>query len=160
MMKQIALLLGVFLLIFSCTETGENSYNEDDVKQEILKLGESVVQALNEADTETLIRDFWKSDSALFLIDGLKIEGYEEIQSVLEGIPTRRKDLVLDVDNEQVIILSEDMALHVVEFHEKIIHMDDNISRGQGVWSTLYKKIQDDWKIIMVHESHVTNGDD
>jgi ketosteroid isomerase-like protein len=135
------------------------SYNEDDVKQEILKLGESVVRALNEADTETLLRDFWKSDSTLFLIDGIKIEGYEAIRSALEGIPTRRKDLVLDVDNEQVIILSENIALHVVQFHEKVIHMDDSISRGQGVWSTLYKKIQDDWKIIMVHESHIRNGD-
>ncbi len=154
-MKQTALLFGVFLVIFSCTETKKNSYNEDDVKQEILELGASVVLALNEGDTETLIRDFWKSDSALFIIDGNKIEGYEKISSVMKGIPNRRKDLVLNVDKEQVIVLSKNMALHVVEFHEKVTHMDGSISKGQGVWSTLYKKIRDDWKIIMVHESHL-----
>ena len=158
-MKQIALLLGVLLFFFSCTKTEENSYKEDEIKQEILKLGESVVQALNEADIETLTRDFWESDSTLFLINGNKIEGYENILAAMEEIPTRRKDLNLNVDNEQVLILSDNMAIHVVEFNEEITRMDDSISRSQGVWSTLYKKIQDDWKIVMVHESHIKNGD-
>ncbi|GGD83361.1 YybH family protein [Planktosalinus lacus] len=158
-MKQVALLLGVFLIHFSCTDTKENFYNEDSVKQEILQLGALIVLALNEGDTETLIRDFWQSDSALFLIDGNKIQGYENILSVLNGIPTRRKDLVLDVDHEEVVVLSENMALHIVEFQEKITHMNDTTSRGQGVWSTLYKKIEDNWKIIMVHESHLKKQD-
>ncbi len=121
-------------------------------------MGESVVRALNEADTETLVRDYWKSDSALFLIDGNKIEGYDKIRSAMEDIPNRRKNLVLEVDNERVIILSDNTALHVVQFHEQVTHLDDSISKGKGVWSTVYKKIKDDWKIIMVHESHLKNG--
>lgn len=157
-MKQITLFLGVLLFIFSSTEAQENSFNEDELKQEILKLGESVVRALNEADTETLVKVFWKSDATLFLIDGNKIEGYDRIRSAMEGIPKRRKGLVLNVDNEEVVILSENSAIHLVEFHEKVIHLDDSISRGQGIWSTVYKKIEGDWKIIMVHESHKKTG--
>ncbi|MEX0997442.1 MAG: hypothetical protein WDZ45_10370 [Flavobacteriaceae bacterium] len=160
MIKQTALLLGVFIFLFSCTENKESFYDENEVKQEILEHGASIVRALNEGDTETLIRDFWKSDSTLFLIDGNKIQGYEQILSVLEGIPARRKDLVLDVDHEEVIVLSKHTALHIVDFQEKVTHMNDSVSKGQGVWSTLYKKIQNDWKVIMVHESHIKNADD
>ena len=157
-MKQIALLFAVSLFHCSCAAAGESSFNEDEVRQEILKLGGDIVQALNDADIETLTRDFWESDSTLFLINGMKIEGYERIRSMLEMIPSRRKGLVLDVDSEQVIVLSENTALHVVEFHEEITRMDDSTSKGQGVWSTLYKKMEDGWKIVMVHESHVKKG--
>ena len=154
-MKQIVILLGIFLFIFSCKEVRNDVFDNNKVKQEIMNLGESVVTALNEANTDILIRDFWKSDSTLFLIDGMKIEGYSNIKSSLERIPTRRKNLDLFVDDEQVIVLSENMAIHIVEFHQEVTHMNDTISKGQGIWSTLYKKKQGDWKIVMLHESHL-----
>lgn len=153
-MRQTILLSGAFLFILSCTEVSDNPYDKEKIKQEIQNLGEDVVWALNEANTDTLIRDFRKSDSTLFLIDGFKIQGYDNIRSSLEGIPERRKNLDLDVDDEQVLVLSEDMAIHVVEFHEEVTYMNDSISRGQGIWSTFYRKMNDEWKIIMVHESH------
>ncbi len=156
-MKQIVIFLGVFIFLISCKEAINNTYDKDKIQKQILDLGRSVVWGLNETNTDTLIRDFWKSDSAMFLIDGMKIEGFNNIQSALEGIPDRRKKLDLDVHNEKVLVLSGNMAIHVVEFHEKVTHMNDSISTGQGIWSTFYKKMQGDWKIIMVHESHLIN---
>ena len=158
-MKQILLLFGIILYICSCTDKKKTSCDKVTIEQEILQLGKSVVWALNEANTDTLIRDFWQSDSALFLIDGFRVQGYERIRSLLKGIPNRRKKLVLDVDDEMVLVLTENMAIHVVEFNQKVTHMNDSISTDKGIWSTVYKKMQDDWKIIMVHESHLISKD-
>lgn len=149
--------LGMLFLIVSCNEIETGSYDEGEVNMEIQKLGEDIVWALNEANTDTLMRDFWHSESTTFMIDGNKVEGYENIKSVIEQIPNRRKNLDLEVDDERILVLSEDIAIQIVEFHEEITHMNDSISTGQGIWSTVYQQMGDQWKIIMVHESHLRN---
>ena len=91
------------------------------------------------------------------MIDGIKVQGYENIRGVMEQIPNRRKDLELELVDEQVYVLSHNTAVHVVEFREKVTHMDDSVSEGEGLWNTIYNKMEGEWKIVMVHESHLRN---
>lgn len=154
-MRQVLFLLGFLIFFYSCEEERKDSYDTVKIKQEILDKGASVVWGLNEANADTLVKDFWKSDSTMFLIDGMKIKGYEKISAGLSGMLTQRKKMDLEVDNEEVVIVSEDMAIHVVEFSQEVTQLNDSIISGQGIWSTFYKKMQGDWKIVMVHESHL-----
>lgn len=154
-MKKIFFLLFVFSL-YSCTTGESNSVTESAIKSEILSLGGEVITALNENESgEILYRDFWQSDAALFLIDGQKVKGYSKIKEIMQQLPQMRKNVVIDPFNEEVLVLSDHMALHLVEFDETKIHLNDSITEKKGLWTTLYKKIDDAWKIVMVHESHV-----
>lgn len=141
--------------LFACTSPTENSFSDADIKTEILSLGGDVITALNENTSgEILYRDFWQSDSALFLIDGQKVKGYQTIKEIMQQLPQTRKGVLIDPFNEEVYVLSENMAIHLVEFDEVKTHLNDSITEKKGLWTTLYKKIGGEWKIIMVHESH------
>jgi uncharacterized protein (TIGR02246 family) len=157
MMKYLIYLLGLFLACTACREANHTYMKTDAIEQEIRSMGNDVVQALNEANIDVLVRDFWQSDSTLFMIDGMKVQGYENIRSVMEEIPNRRKDLELEVEDEQVYVLSNNAAVHVIKFQEEVTHLDDSISEGEGLWNTVYKKMEGEWKIVMVHESHLKN---
>ncbi|MDZ7693620.1 MAG: DUF3225 domain-containing protein [Balneolaceae bacterium] len=157
MMKYSIYLLGLFLVCSACREADHTDINTDAIEQEILSMGNDVVQALNEANIDDLVRDFWQSDYTLFMIDGVKVQGYENILGVMQQIPNRRKDLDLEVVDEQVYVLSNNTAVHVVEFREEVTHLDDSISEGEGLWNTVYNKMEGEWKIVMVHESHLRN---
>ncbi|MDZ7716475.1 MAG: nuclear transport factor 2 family protein [Balneolaceae bacterium] len=156
-MKYSIYLLGLLLICSACREADHTNINTDAIEQEILSMGSDVVQALNEANIDDLVRDFWQSDSTLFMINGMKVQGYESIMGVMEQIPNRRKDLDLKVEDEQVYVLSNNAAVHVVKFREVVTRLDDSISESEGVWNTVYKKMDDGWKIVMVHESHPRN---
>jgi ketosteroid isomerase-like protein len=152
-MRTLFLIPGLLFALASCTNN--KTIPESVIRDEILSKGNDIVRALNEADIKGLYKDFWQSESALFLIDGMKVEGYDQIKSIMEGIPNMRKDLDLTVENEEVYVLSEKIAIHLVEFKERKTLLNDSISEGQGLWTTVFKKIDDEWKVIMVHESHV-----
>lgn len=154
-MKNIIVALLIFG-VFSCSDSKNTSQEASDVKAEIRSLGADVITAINEnASGEILYRDFWQSDSTLFLIDGQKIIGYSQIKAVMQQLPEMRKNVVLEPFNEEVYILSEQLAVHLVEFDERKTLMNDSITVKKGLWTTLYKKIDGDWKIMLVHESHV-----
>ena len=157
MMRYSIYLLGLLLVCSACRGVDHTDINTDAIEQEILSMGNDVVQALNEANIDDLVRDFWQSDSTLFMIDGVKVQGYENILGVMEQIPNRRKDIDLKVVDEQVYVLSNNAAVHVVEFREEVTHVDDSMSEGEGLWNTVYNKMEGEWKIVMVHESHLRN---
>ncbi|MDX1684235.1 MAG: hypothetical protein R3275_03305 [Saprospiraceae bacterium] len=153
-MKNLVLFSVIIFLFVACTQVEKESYDPETVKEQVRYLGNDIVQALNDNDPETLMRDFWKSESALFMIDGNWIQGHSNISKAIESIPQRRKAMDLKVDKDRVIVYSEEMAAHIVEFNQRVTMPNDSIVSGQGVWSTLYKKIDGDWKIVLVHESH------
>ena len=153
-----------YLLIFTLLITGLNSCVESEktvqatdvnsIRNELLSKGKSIVWALNEGNVDTLMHDFWKSDSAFFLINGRKIQGYEQIKNRLIESMKYRKKLELMALTEDVIILSPSSATHVVEFSQAITDLNDSTSNYKGAWTAAYQKINDEWKVVFVHESY------
>lgn len=154
-MKHAILLLGLIGAAFACRESKPPPVPEEAIEREILAKGEDVVRALNEADIDLLLRDFLRSDSARFLIDGVTLRGYDAISTAFRSLPDRRKNLDLEVEREEVQVLSETVALHIVEFREEVTLVNDSSYTDRGVWSTLYRKRNGDWTLVMVHESHL-----
>lgn len=155
-MKTILAFLVTAFLLVGCgqPEPSEKKINKEEIETNIKDLGGDVVWALNEANMDTLIKDFWQSEDALFMIDGMTIKGYSNIENVIRSLPQRRKNLELNVDNEEVIIYSKDLAVHIVQFNETVTLNNDSTYSDTGVWSSLFQKIDGEWKTIMVHESH------
>lgn len=148
-------LLIIFILIpvlNSCVESISTDYAS--IRNEILSKGNSVVWALNNGNVDTLINDFWDDDSALFLINGRKIQGYGQIKNRLIESLKYRKKLELRVVTEDVLILSPSSATHVVEFDQTITGLNDSTSNSRGTWTAVYQKINEDWKAVFVHESY------
>ncbi|MEJ2006092.1 MAG: hypothetical protein P8X57_14270 [Cyclobacteriaceae bacterium] len=145
----------VIVIIGACNPQHEESaFDREAMALEIGNLGNDIVQALNEQDSEILIRDFRKSDSISFLIDGMVFEGYEAISSLMERLPSGRKAHELNVVNERVQIIDENAGIHIVEFSERVTLQNDSVVVGNGVWSAVYHRKPAGWEIVMVHESH------
>jgi hypothetical protein len=126
----------------------------DNIRNQILSNGKSIVWALNEGNVDTLMSQYWQSDSAFFMINGRKIQGYDQIENRLTESLKYRKKLELDALIEDVLILSPTSAVHVIEFHQIITDLTDSTSTYRGAWTTVYQKINEDWKAVFVHESY------
>ena len=147
--------LFLILLFHACNSPKkENHFDRDKMAEEIRSLGNDIVEALNNRDAEILIRDFRKSDSISFLIDGSVIGGYESISGLMQQLPASRKSHELNVENERVQIINENVGIHIVEFNERVTLLNDSIVEGSGVWSAIYHRKPAGWEIVMVHESH------
>jgi hypothetical protein len=155
MLRYFIFMILIIALTGSCTPQPEEfTADRDTMAIEIRNLGNDIVQGLNNRDSRVLIRDFRKSDSISFLIDGMVIQGYDSISSLMEKLPASRKAHKLNVVNERVQIIDENVGIHIVEFNERVTLLNDSIVEGSGVWSAIYHRKPAGWEIVMVHESH------
>ena len=130
------------------------------VRNRILASGQIVVNALNEGNVEALLGEYWQSDSAMFIINGRQIKGYDQIGKRLAESIKYRKKMELVVTSEDVLIHSMISATHIVEFKQTITALDDTISKSEGIWTAVYRKINGAWKAVYVHESYYPVSED
>ncbi len=155
-MKRIFPFVWLILALSYCNEPFEAN---DNIRAEILIKGKSITWALNEGNVDTLMDQYWQSDSALFVINGRQIEGYDQIENRLIQSLEYRKNLDLDVSSEDVMILSPTSATHIVRFKQSITDLNDNESKSIGIWTAIYRKIDGNWKAVLVHESYYPTED-
>lgn len=156
-MKYTWILILFSIVISSCTpqlKDQKDDQYEEKVTQVIMDKARSVVWALNESNADTLLRDFWRSDSAKFILNGRVVNGYEEIAGRLQGAMDFRKEFELTVSEEEVMVLSPESAIHVAQFRQVTTTHQDSVRIDNGTWTALYRKIGNDWKVVMVHESY------
>ena len=151
-MKNTILLALLIFGLFSCQEQPKTK--TDNIRDEILQKGRSIVWALNEGNVDSLMNQYWQSDSALFMINGRQIKGYDQIKGrLIESIKYRNK-MELEAQTEDVLIHSPTSATHLVQFTQAITDLNDSVSYSQGLWTAVYQKMDGEWKTVFVHESY------
>ena len=148
-MKWTFLLLGLLTASVIWGQT-DNQAIEEQIRAQGLK----IVEALNKPDLQFLVGDFHQSDESVFIINGYKMVGYEAIKNAILGIPNRRKSIEVTVKSDKVMVLGPESAMHIVDFAQVETALDDSVSTAEGTWTSVYRKFDDEWKVVLVHESY------
>ncbi|MBR9999019.1 MAG: nuclear transport factor 2 family protein, partial [Cyclobacteriaceae bacterium] len=142
------------ILLGSCTpaETpDQNITDADHIGDIILRKGRLVEWAFNHGRMDTVLADFWKSDSATFILNGRLLEGYSSIMNRFEQ--ANRNKIEIEITKDKVVVLSPASAIHIASFDQRVEDSPDQIINFKGTWTTVYQKINNDWKVVNVHES-------
>lgn len=154
-MKLLISLLILMMLAGACMDNQSDTFDAAQVEQEILQEAQDVVWGLNNNHADTLMAQFWQSDSAMFMIDGRRIQGYEQIGQGLRGAMSQRKSMDLSLTAEDVMVLSPESAIHIADFEQTVTNMEDSTTSASGTWAAVYKKVDGEWEVVLVHESHL-----
>lgn len=151
-----AILVTILLLLVSSCKTEEESplLSSGEVQKQILDKGREVVWGLNNKNSDTLMAQFWESDEALFIINGRMIKGYDNIAKGLEGSMAARKLFQLSITDEFVKVFTPVSAMHVAEFEQEVTDEKDSTFIERGTWSAFYRRLDEQWKVVLVHESY------
>ena len=149
------LLLCISMVIFGCSSSRNSSNAKRDIYNDVLNLGHQMIDILNKPNHEELLSHFDKSESTIYLSDGVRVQGYDNIKTIIESLPNTRKKLRVTVEKEQLNVLSENAAVYMVEFNENTYDSNNKIVHRRGVWSAVYKWVDNNYKIVSFHESHV-----
>ena len=144
----------IILSLFYCssrknTETAEYKMDQD----RILKKGRLVEWAFNNNRMDTVLSDFWNSDSAAFIVNGHKIEGYKNILARFEQRRESKNHMKIHLINDKVIMLTLASAIHMASFDQIV---EDSLNRKKhfkGTWTTVYHFMDNHWTVINLHES-------
>ncbi|WP_224491290.1 YybH family protein [Robertkochia flava] len=123
------------------------------IRQEIMKHMEGVVEGIETNDPEKLFRDFWRSDSATFFLNGVQMKGFDQIMNGFSQGMETRKNTNLELTAEEIVVLDRHAAMHLAEFTNAMQLANDTTVTVAGYWSAVFKKLDGQWKVVHVHES-------
>lgn len=147
-------------LLLSCGQSADTAHRdileageEDQIKKEIRAHMEVVMDGLLTNDPEKLFRDFWRSDSVSFYLNGMEMKGYDQIIDGFSQGMTTRKNTAIELTDESVMVLGRNAAMHLTGFTNEMIMTNDSVVKVAGYWSAVFKRINGEWKVVHVHES-------
>lgn len=156
-MKKILLIVALFVL--GCTINDSKDNLSDSEKKEITEVIElkiqGYVEAVKRGDVEWLL-NFWADDKDfVFAGDG-------EIKDKL-GIDKRIRDFIgetkkvrhIKVMNGHTYILGKEAVSHATEFDWGIITLAGDTINSKGSWLYVFKKFDEDWKVIHSAGTHI-----
>lgn len=160
MMRTLMICAIFTLVLLGCNRGGHHEEQmqitpeeTEAVKSEIKALMAVVIEGLETNDPDKLFRDFWRSDSASFYLNGMAMQGYDEIIGGFSQGMESRQNTKITLTSEEIMVLSPEVAMHLAEFTNDMIMENDSIVALKGYWSAVFKKIDGQWKVVHVHES-------
>lgn len=109
------------------------------------------VRAWNMHEIQPML-DLYNKSGDIVYINQSKIIGYKKIAaSFLQRFPTAKDNGQLTFSNLDILILSDRYAFVTGQWTLRRVDMP----RVTGFFSTLFEKINDDWKIIVDHTNQV-----
>lgn len=151
--------LSLILLVSACDQSGaqqEATLTAEEratITAEINTMMTVVIKGLNTNDPDLIFKDFWKSDSALFVLNGNALKGYDQIIGAFRADVSQRQNTELTIHEDYVEVLGKNAALHQASFTNGMVMANDSTMTVAGHWSSLFRKINGEWKVILVHES-------
>jgi beta-aspartyl-peptidase (threonine type) len=145
-MSKMALSLAAIVLSSGCAGPGVESD-----RKEILRVLEDQAAAWNRGDLEAFLTGYWRSDRTVFAGGDKVHRGFEAMaRRYREAYPTREKMGRLSFSNLTFEQLEEDRAVVTGSWELEIAGSD---KRPGGVFTLIWKRFADGWKIVHDHTS-------
>lgn len=143
-MKTLSILF--FFVLCSCEisthSTDQNNFEAD--KAAILKVLDQQQKAWNNYDLEGFMQGYWKSDSLKFYGSNGVTQGWQQtLTNYNNRYPSKDHtgDLKFTID-----------AVSIIEINTYYVmgqyHLKRNVGDANGTFMIIFKKIDDEWKII------------
>ena len=133
------------LLFLSC----DRKIDPEIEKKSILKVMDNQQTAWNNADIQTYMEGYWKSDSLKFIgSKGIRYGWMSTLDGYINSYPNAEVMGKLSFSDIQVDILSDSSAFVIGRWYLK--RAKDEIS---GFYTLLWRKINGEWKIVVDHSS-------
>ena len=145
-MKKVVLFV-VFLLtvLISCnSEIVKETISEDAEKQEILAIMKAQEKAWSNNDLEGFMQGYWKSNDLKFYgSNGITFGWDKTLANYKKGYPTKEHSGTLKFKVNDISKINEGAYFVMGEYH-----LTRTIGNANGVFMIIFKKINNEWKII------------
>lgn len=134
------------IILLICLITAFNSYsqNEEKDKKAIQKVLKSQRIAWSKNNIEEFMEGYWKSDSLKFYgANGITYGWDATLERYQKAYPTKDHTGTLSFRINDISKISEDSYYVLGEFHLK-----REVGNADGIFMLIFKKINDEWKII------------
>ncbi len=146
MRKIYPIVFGLLFILTSCVvevkKSKETSVEED--KQEILAIMKAQEKAWSNHDLEGFMQGYWKSDSLKFYgSNGITFGWDKTLSNYKKGYPTAKHSGKLNFKVNDISKINNGAYFVMGEYHLK-----REVGDANGVFMIIFKKINDEWKII------------
>jgi len=118
-------------------------------QQQILSVLNMQIEAWNKGDLDAYMEGYWKSDDLVFTSGGIITRGWKQtLEKYKRSYNTKDKAGTLNFSDLEVKKLSENSAYVLGKW--ELIRKTDN---PKGVFTLIFKKMKEGWKIIHDHTS-------
>jgi ketosteroid isomerase-like protein len=149
-MKQL-FLLAVFFIFVSCSQNTPSQLSEQEkqsIKTEIQKTTKSLTDLASNADLKLF--DFFDS-SAAFINDGQMLN-YVDRKAGFAAANLKSQQLTAKFEDHRV--LDKDNVIWIWHGDVLVTYKNDSTATVKDYIATcLFKKVGDNWKVILAHES-------
>lgn len=136
----------------ACQEPKPNKLTDtqrDQIKAEIKK---AAINHLNSQDANTAISHY--TDDAIVATNTLLFPSLNDLSKSVKAYYNILKEVNLAVwDNVNIKVINSDTALFFATFRYSFTNTSDEKTDLKGVWTSLFVRQNNDWKIQMRHES-------
>ena len=141
-MKSIGLIC-CFLLVIGCTE----KIDQEKDKEAIKKVMFDAAAAWSDGDIEGFMDSYWKSEKLQFIgRNGITYGWQQTLDNYLKGYPTKEHTGKLTFNILSIDFLARDLYSLTGEYH-----LERAVGNASGIYTLIFKKINDKWVIISDH---------
>lgn len=152
--SQIALLFGLVLFLGACAQTTQEGThpNVEEITSTLLNLED---QLNREVDSLQCGLDSVADGKPTFVSNGFVVQTAAELRELCVGLVEPRTGATWDNDFRVVHVLSNDAAYVVRKGTYTINFKDRKTQVVDPVITTIWSRIDGDWKMVHLHESSV-----
>ena len=123
------------------------------VEKAIRAVLDAQVEAWNRGDVDTFMQSYWKSDKTEFVGASGIFRGWQVVlERYRKNYPDRRSMGTVQFSDLEVTVLSPNAALVVGKYH-----LQREADQPSGVFTLVFRKFPEGWRIINDHTSAVPN---
>lgn len=159
-MKKIFIpLILICLTISSCITPKSEVLTEEKklaIIEELKIINEKVFEAFTNKDVEAAF-SYMDADNFLRFIDNGRImEDYNKVFSNFKGAYSGFNTSNFYPSDIRITVLSESSALMTNNVSQEIVTTDGHEMKIHGAMTTVFQKINENWRIVHVHQSYNT----
>ncbi len=147
MIKNNILFLFITFFASSCCCKIDKYKQKEQIKEVLF----SQQKSWNKGDLLGFMQGYAKSDSLIFIgSKGVKYGWQNTLEDYKKGYPNKEYMGKLHFDIKHINVLSSNTAFLIGSFY---LNRNDSLGNASGIFSLLFQKINDKWKIISDHTS-------
>lgn len=156
-MRMLASAVTMLTLFSACAQTSSvhlSTEEEAAIASEVREAFQEKSDAIRALDVDRALEAF-DSVSAVHLVDGQMFVGMEEIgPAYRQGLEPIASFIEVDITREELEVFAPNAASYAFAFDESFITESGDTVEVQGVWTLVFGKVGDSWRVVHSSASH------